>query len=80
MKFRVEKIEKLKKTFRRQWLLIALDKMDETTTTPISGRLITHSPHRDEIYRYLMAHPPKNKRILIEYSEDTFPKGYAAAF
>jgi len=48
---RYEPIEKLKKRFRREWLLIAVDKMDEATTTPLTGRLLAHSPHRDEVYR-----------------------------
>ena len=48
---RSESIEKLKKRFRREWLLIAVDKMDEATTTPLTGRLIAHSPHRDDVYR-----------------------------
>jgi len=75
----IQKIEIIKKKFHREWLLIAVDKVDEATTTPISGRLIVHSPHRDEVYRKLLS--LKRKRdILVEYSEDKFPKGYAAAF
>jgi len=74
-----EKIEKIKKRFHREWLLITVDKIDEATTTPVSGRLIAHSPHRDEIYQMLLK-PPKVKKLLIEYSEDSFPDGYAAAF
>lgn len=76
---KVENIEKIKKKFHRQWLLIAVDKFEKSTTTPISGKLIAHSPHRDAIYRLLLK-PPKTKKLLIEYSEDSFPKGYAAAF
>ena len=75
-----QKIEKLKKSFHREWLLIAIDQLDETTTTPISGKLIAHSPHRDEIYQQLIKKSPKTKKILVEYSEDSFPKGYVAAF
>ena len=74
-----QKIKLLKKRFRREWLLIAVDKIDELTTTPISGRLIAHSPHREDIYQKLIK-PPKAKKLLVEYSEDSFPKGYAAAF
>jgi len=74
-----EKIEEIKKRFHREWLLITVDKIDEATTTPVSGRLIAHSPHRDEIYQMLLK-PPKVKKLLIEYSEDSFPDGYAAAF
>jgi len=74
-----EDIDGIKKKFDREWLLIAVDKVDRPTTTPISGRLIAHSPHRDEIYKRLR--PLRRKRnILVEYSEDTLPQGYAAAF
>ncbi len=74
-----QKIERIKKGFHREWLLIAVDKVDEATTTPISGRLIVHSPHRDEVYRKLLSLKRKCN-ILVEYSEDKLPKGYAAAF
>ncbi len=76
---KTQKIEAIKKRFHREWLLIAVDKVDEATTTPISGRLITHSPHRDEVYRKLFSLPRKSD-ILVEYSEDGLPPGYAAAF
>ena len=72
-----ERVEAIRKRAHREWLLIAIDRMDEATTTPLTGRLIAHSPHRHDIYersrRY--RHP-----ALIVYSEDGFPKGYAAAF
>lgn len=76
---KTEKIETIKKRFHREWLLIAVNKVDESTTTPISGKLIKHSPHRDDIYRLLL-NPPKRKKLLVEFSEDSFPKGFAAAF
>ena len=43
-KVKSESIEKIRKRFskRRQWLLILVDEMDETTTTPVRGRLIAH--------------------------------------
>ncbi|MFA4888975.1 MAG: hypothetical protein WC628_05330 [Candidatus Omnitrophota bacterium] len=77
---RSQKIEAIKKRFHRQWLLIQVDKMDESSTTPISGKLLFHSPHRDEIYHKLL--PIKNRKwlALVEYSEDRLPKGFAAAF
>ena len=76
---KIQKIETIKKQFNREWLLIAVNKVDESTTTPISGKLVAHSPHRDEIYRRLLSF--KHIRgILMEYSEDKLPKGYAAAF
>ena len=74
-----EKIDKIKNKFHREWLLIAVHEMNESTTTPIAGKLIAHSPHRDEIYRMLLKRP-RTKKVLMEYSEDSFPKGFAAAF
>ena len=76
---KTQKIETIKKQFNREWLLIAVNKVDETTTIPISGKLIAHSPHRDEIYRKLLS-LKRIHDILVEYSEDKLPKGYAAAF
>ena len=74
---KTQNIEAIRKRFHREWLLIAVDKMDEERTIPLTGRLLTHSPHRDEIYRKEM----KCKgHTLTVYSEDGFPKGYAAAF
>ena len=78
-KVRSERIEEIKKKHRHEWLLIAVHKMDEATTTPISGRLIAHSPHRHEIYSALKNSRLPN-RVLVEYAEDDLPKGYAAAF
>ena len=74
-----ENISKTKKKFHNEWLLIAVDTMDKSTTTPKSGTLIAHSPNREKIYRQLMK-PLPHKRMLVEYSEDSFPKGVAAAF
>ncbi len=76
---KIENIEKIKKRFHREWLLIAVDKIDEATTTPITGKLIAHSPHRDEVYRKLFS-LKRRRNILVECAEDRLPKGYAAAF
>jgi hypothetical protein len=79
MYMKTEKITTIKKRFHREWLLIAVNKVDESTTTPISGRLIFHSPHRYEVYQKLLSlHQRQN--LLVENSADSLPKGYAAAF
>ncbi|OIO79784.1 MAG: hypothetical protein COW11_00800 [Candidatus Omnitrophica bacterium CG12_big_fil_rev_8_21_14_0_65_43_15] len=72
-------IASIKKRYNREWLLIAVDKMNEATTTPISGKLIVHSPRRDDIYRKLLS-LRKKRNILVEYSEDKLSKGFAVAF
>lgn len=74
---KTKSITELKKQFKGEWLLIAVDEIDESTTTPLSGRLLAHSKDRDEIYKKMI----KYKTLtLVTYSEDKFPKGYAVAF
>ncbi len=75
---KIERIETIKKRYHREWLLIVVDKVDKFTT-PISGKVIAHSPHREDIYQMLIK-PPKVKKLLVEYSEDSFPEGYVAGF
>ena len=70
-------VEAIRRRFDREWLLIAIDEMDEATTTPTRGRLLAHSPRRYDIYERSRRYPHP---ALIVYSEDDFPKGYAAAF
>lgn len=70
-------IQKLRKKFRREWLLISVDEMDESTTTPLKGHLLAHSKDRDEIYQKMLRY---KHNTFLTYSEDTLPKGYAVAF
>ncbi len=74
---KTEPIETIRKRFHREWVLVAIEKMDRATTTPLTGRLLAHSPRRHEIYARSRRYP---KPALIVFSEDTFPKGFAAAF
>ena len=72
-----QSVSRLRKQFRREWLLIAVDHLDSRTQVPLSGRLLAHSPHRDEIYDRLV----KAKGLAVAvYSETTLPQGYAVAF
>lgn len=72
-----EPIEKIRKRFRREWLLIAVDRLDPRTQVPLSGRLLAHSPNRDEIYDRLV----KTRSLSFAlYSEKSLPHGYAVAF
>ena len=70
-------IQHIRRRYKDEWLLIAVDEMDEATTTPQRGRLLAHSPHRYDIYARSRRYP---RPALIVYSEDDFPKGFAAAF
>lgn len=72
-----EPIEQIRKRFHREWLLIAADRVDPRTQAPIRGRLLAHSPYRDEIYDRLT----KAKGLTLAlYSDKTLPHGYAVAF
>ena len=77
---KTRKIETIKREHHREWLLIAVDKIDEATTTPLAGRLLAHSPHRDEVYRKLLSMKKRRWPVFVSYSEDTLPKGFVAAF
>lgn len=77
MKTKSLPIEKIRRRFRREWLLVSIDELDPSTTMPLRGRVLAHSPHRDEIDRASIAYP---KPALVVFSEDTFPPGYVAAF
>jgi hypothetical protein len=70
-------INRIRKRFRHEWLLIAVDQLDRASTTPKLGRLLVHSPNRDEVYQAMLRH----KRLtLVTYSDDKLPTGYAVAF
>jgi len=72
-----EMIDRIRKRFRREWLLVAVDKMDPRTQVPLRGRLLAHSPHRDEIYDRSV----KTKGLaVVLYSDKNLPQGYAVAF
>ena len=72
-----EPFDRLRKRFHREWLLIAVDRVDPKTQVPLSGHLLFHSPHRDEIYNRLV----KGRGLTVAvYSEKTLPQGYAVAF
>lgn len=72
-----EPIDKIRRRFRREWLLIAADRVDSRTQVPLQVRLLAHSPHKDEIYdRFVKA----KGLTFVLYSEKILPKGYAIAF
>lgn len=70
-------IQKIRKQHRKEWLLIKVAKMDEATTTPLTGHLLAHSSDRSEIYKKSIA---RRGLAYITYSENKLPKGYAVAF
>ena len=70
-------IDRIRRRFHREWLLIAVDRVDPRTQEPIRGRLLAHSPRRDDIYDRLVN--AKGLTVAV-YSEKTLPQGYAVAF
>ena len=74
---RSQPINQIRKRFRREWLLIAVDRLGPRTKVPVSGRLLAHSPNRDEIHEELLR---RKGLILVTYSDDSLPAGYATAF
>ena len=70
-------IRHIRRRFHHEWLLIAVDRLDPKTQTPISGRLLAHSPHRDDVYDATLR---RRGLALVTYSDDRLPAGYATAF
>lgn len=74
---RTEPIKRIRERFHREWLLIAVDRMNRATTTPKQGRLLLHSPKRDKVYKAMLH---QKGLTLVTYSDDRLPAGYATAF
>lgn len=72
-----QKIEDIRKQFKHEWLLIAVDQMDDETTTPLTGRLLAHSPDPMEIHKVAMK--SKEPLLMTDYSDD-WPEDIAACF
>lgn len=72
-----EKIAAIKKRFKNQWILIDIDLMNEKTTTPLTGRLIAHSPKRENLHKIILK-SPEIKRPLVEFTGPPLPRGVAA--
>lgn len=71
-------IEQIRRRYKEEWLLIAVDELDESTTTPRRGRLLAHGKDHNAIYDHLLR--TRAKLPLVTYSEDGPPQGYAVAF
>lgn len=74
---KIERIPQIKKRFKDKWLLIKVTEFDKTTSTSLKGRLLAHSPLREDIYKKARSF---KGLTLIDYSEDRLPQGMAAAF
>ena len=69
-------IEKLKKRYKDEWLLIKITKTDKQDC-PIEGEVLLHSKNRDEIYE---AQKNLKEYLYITYSGEMPKKGFAVAF
>lgn len=75
-----QRIERLRRAFPHEWLLIEVDHFDARTTTPVTGRLLAHSQLRDPL-EHQVARAKHTKRLTyLVFGSDTLPQGYAAAF
>ena len=74
-----EHITHIKKRFRRaEWLLVDVETLDKKTATPLKGRLITHSPRRDDVWKSLLK-SPQIKRPYILCSRTRLARSMGAA-
>ena len=53
---RAEPIEKIRKRYHKEWLLIAVDSTDPETNTPLTGRLLAHSQRRADLLKRYMTY------------------------
>ena len=75
---KVRSIDRIRRGYRREWLLIDVVEMDDATTRPLRGRLLAHSKDRQALYDRLLQ--TRVRLPLVTYSEDSPPQGYAVAF
>ena len=71
------RIERFRRAFPNEWLLVQVERFDPRTTTPLTGRLVAHSKTRNPLERRA-AH--MKGLIYLVHGSDTLPQGYAAAF
>ena len=70
----LEEIERLKKLYKGEWLLLTDCKIDRKSV-PIKGILVAHSKDRNEIYSKLKDY---SGNLCIEYSGE-LPEDYTGA-
>lgn len=71
-----QKIEDIREQFHNEWLLIAVEKMDDSTTTPLTGHLLAHDPDPLEIHKAALV----EKGLLATLYSDDWPEDLAACF
>lgn len=71
-----EQIENIRKKFRNEWLLIAVDETDSATHEPINGHLLAHGQNRKDVHDMSTQF---DGVAYIVYSDD-WPDDLAACF
>ena len=69
-----ENIEKIRDRFDNEWLLIAVDEVDQEAGVPIKGTLINHSKSSDDMWAEAEKH---SEPVMVIYSDD-WPEDIAA--
>lgn len=69
-------IEKIKKKYKNEWLLIKITMADDKDQ-PIEGEVLLHSKSRDEVYE---AQKDLKDDLYITYSGELPKKDFAVAF
>jgi hypothetical protein len=69
-------IDKIRKKYKNEWLLIRVTVADEKDQ-PLEGEVLLHSKNRDEIYD---AQKNLKDYLYITYSGEMPKKGFAVAF
>ena len=67
-------IQDLLKQYPGEW--VAIEVTQEEDGRPIAGRLVHHSPDRDEVWQKTR----ELQRVYIVYAGEPLKEGYAAAF
>ena len=70
------KIEDIRKNFHKEWLLIAIDSVDNQTNSPVTGRLLAHSQRRDDLLKKYINY---KGLAMLDFSDDP-PKDVAYIF
>ena len=67
-----ERIDKIRERFEDEWLLLEVTKTDRLDQ-PLEGRLLSHSPNRDEIWRSFRE---SKGDLMVEFSGPIVPQGF----
>ncbi len=60
------KLDEIRRRYAGEWVLIEYDRLDDHLRV-VEGRVLAHSPDRDEIYRRLRELKGRKKRLAVEF-------------